>query len=248
MERDKMVSFLADTHTHITPNVDDGSSGLEMSLEMLRSEAAQWGSIVFLTPHSFAFETKRPEDVYAKIRKVQERAAAEGIPLQIHQGCEIYTYREKMGQILRDLQSGRIPSMNGTRYVMAEFDVFEDVIEDAKYCVSRYLEEGWIPIIAHAERYCRTFATVENIRILKDMGCLVQVNYYDLDEEPNYDVRTCAQELLKAELVDVMGSDAHRTNHRPPKLVRGAEYIRKNCRAEYAEDILWRNAVKYLKA
>ena len=180
------------------------------------------------------------------MRKVQERAEAEGIPLQIYQGCEIYTYRDKMGRILQDLKGGRIPSMNGTRYVMAEFDVYEGDIEDAKYCLSRYLEEGWIPIIAHAERYCWSFATLENIRILKEMGCPVQVNYYDLIEEPNHDIRTCAQELLKAELVDMMGSDAHRTNHRPPKLVRGAGYIRENCRAEYADDILWRNVEKYL--
>ena len=239
---------MIDIHTHITPNVDDGSSSIEMSLEMLRSEVAQGVTKVFLTPHSFAFETKRPEDVYAKMRKVQERAAAEGIPLQIYQGCEIYTYRDKMGRILQDLQGGRIPSMNGTRYVMAEFDVYEVDIDDARYCLNSYLEKGWIPIIAHAERYCWTFASVENIRILKDMGCLVQVNYYDLIEEPNHDIRTCAQELLKAELVDMMGSDAHRTNHRPPKLVRGARYIRQNCRAEYAEDVLWRNVEKYLKA
>ena len=239
---------MIDIHTHITPNVDDGSSSIEMSLEMLRSEVAQGVTKVFLTPHSFAFETKRPEDVYAKMRKVQERAAADGIPLQIYQGCEIYTYRDKMGRILQDLKGGRIPSMNGTRYVMAEFDVYEVDIDDARYCLNSYLEKGWIPIIAHAERYCWTFASVENIRILKDMGCLVQVNYYDLIEEPNHDIRTCAQELLRAELVDMMGSDAHRTNHRPPKLVRGARYIRQNCRAEYAEDVLWRNVEKYLKA
>ena len=151
-----------------------------------------------------------------------------------------------MGRILQDLKSSRIPSMNGTRYVMAEFDVYEVDIDDARYCLNSYLEKGWIPIIAHAERYCWTFASVENIRILKDMGCLVQVNYYDLIEEPNHDIRTCAQELLKAELVDMMGSDAHRTNHRPPKLVRGAGYIRENCRAECADDILWRNVEKYL--
>ena len=239
---------MIDIHTHITPNVDDGSSSIEMSLEMLRSEVAQGVAKAFLTPHSFAFETKRPEDVFEKMRKVQEKAAAEGIPLQIYQGCEIYTYRDKMGRILRDLQDGRIPSMNGTRYVIAEFDVYEGDIEDAKYCLSRYMEEGWIPIIAHAERYCWTFASVANIRILKDMGCLVQVNYYDLDEEPNDDIRMCAQELLKAELVDMMGSDAHRLNHRPPKIMRGARYIRQNCKAEYAEDVLWRNVEKYLKA
>ena len=238
---------MIDIHTHITPNVDDGSSGIGMSLEMLRSEVAQGGNKVFLTPHSFAFETKRFENVYEKMKKVQEISAAEGIPLQIFQGCEIYTYRSKMERILQDLQSGKIPSMNGTRYVMAEFDIDVGNIEDAKYCLDRYLEENWIPIIAHAERYCWTFASVKNIRLLKEMGCLVQANYYDLDEEPNIDIRTCAQELLKAELIDMMGSDAHRTNHRPPKLLGGARYISEHCREEYAEDILWRNAEKFLE-
>lgn len=247
-DTNEKISNLIDIHTHITPNVDDGSHSMEMSLEMLRSEVTQGGSKIFLTPHSFSFETKRPDRVYSKMRMVQESAVAEGIPLQIYQGCEIYTYRDKMGRILQDLKSSRIPSMNGTRYVMAEFDVYEGDIDDARYCLNSYLEKGWIPIIAHAERYCWTFATVENIRILKNMGCLVQVNYYDLDEEADDDIRTCAQELLKAELVDMMGSDAHRLNHRPPKLVRGARYIRENCRKEYADDILWRNAERYLKA
>ena len=240
-------SKLIDIHTHITPYVDDGSSSIEMSLDMLRSEVTQGVNKAFLTPHSFAFETKRPEDVFAKMRKVKESAAAEGIHLQIYQGCEIYTYRNKMEQILQDLQSGKTPSMNGTRYVMAEFHVHEGDIEDAKYCLGRYLEEGWIPIIAHAERYCRTFTTVENIRMLKEMGCLVQANYYDLEEEHDDDIRRCAQNLVEAELVDMMGSDAHRIEHRPPKLARGERYIRENCRAEYAENILWRNAEKFLK-
>ena len=83
---------------------------------------------------------------------------------------------------------------------------------------------------------------MENISILKEMGCLVQVNFYDLYEEPDESVRTLAQDLVKAELVDLMGSDAHRMDHRRPKLTKGAEYIREHCSPEYAENVLWRNA------
>ena len=57
---DKRVKYhLIDTHTHITPNVDDGANSPEMSLEMLRSEAEQGGSAVILTPHSSAFASSR---------------------------------------------------------------------------------------------------------------------------------------------------------------------------------------------
>ena len=41
---------MIDIHTHITPNVDDGARDIVMSIEMLRSEAAQGCQKVFLTP------------------------------------------------------------------------------------------------------------------------------------------------------------------------------------------------------
>lgn len=243
----KTKNHLVDTHTHITPNVDDGASSPDMSLEMLRSEAEQGGNVIFLTPHSSAFASSRlATRANENMRKVQKAAAEAGIPVRIYQGCEIYTYREIMELLLRDLEYKVLPSMNGTRYVLAEFDTDTGDLEYAKYCLQRYLKAGWIPIIAHAERYCRTFATAENIKILKEMGCLVQLNYYDLAEEPDDEVRACAQALLRAELADMMGSDAHRMNHRRPKLTKGADYIREHCRPEYAEDVLWRNAEKLL--
>ena len=247
MSDNKTNNHLVDIHTHITPNVDDGASSPEMSLEMLRSEAEQGGNAIILTPHSSAFSSsRRSARTNENMRKVQKAAAEAGIPVRIYQGCEIYTYREVMELLLRELAYKVLPSMNGTRYILAEFDTDRGDLEDAEYCLLRYLQAGWIPIIAHAERYCRTFASVENIKILKEMGCLVQLNYYDLAEEHNDEIRACAQALLQAELADMMGSDAHRMNHRRPKLTKGAEYIREHCRPEYAEDVLWRNAERLL--
>ena len=243
------METMIDIHTHITPNVDDGSASIEMSLEMLRIEAAQGCAMVFLTPHGDAFEWGGPKNAkraFGQMKKVQEEVLKAGIPIRLFQGCEIYTTRNCIENILQNLKSGRLPSMNRTRYILAEFSVSGGDFAHAKYCLNRYLEEGWIPIIAHAERYCRTFASVENIHALKEAGCLVQVNYYDLAEEPDHEIRTCAQNLLQAELVDMMGSDAHRTDHRAPKLARGAKYIKENCRAEYAENVLRRNAERLL--
>lgn len=242
----RSTEYLIDTHTHIAPNVDDGSSNMEMSLAMLRSEAEQGAKVVFLTPHSSAFGGTWTAYTLERMQEVQEEAVKEGLPVQICRGCEIYTNRQQIEEILRELKDGILPSMNGTRYILAEFSVHRGNMDDAKHCLRRYLEEGWIPIIAHAERYCRTFATIENVKILKDMGCLVQLNFYDLARDKDDAIRSCAQALLQAELADMMGSDAHRMDHRKPELTSGADYICKHCRAEYAEDVLWRNAAKLL--
>lgn len=242
----RTTEYLIDTHTHIAPNVDDGSSSMEMSLAMLRSEAEQGAKVVFLTPHSSAFGGTWTAHTLERMQQVQETAVKEGLLVQICRGCEIYTNRQQIEEILRELKDGILPSMNGTRYILAEFSVHRGNMDDAKYCLRRYLKEGWIPIIAHAERYCRTFATVENVKILKEMGCLVQLNFYDLARETDDAIRSCAQALLKAELADMMGSDAHRMDHRKPELTSGEDYIREHCRAEYAADVLWRKAAKLL--
>lgn len=143
----RTTEYLIDTHTHIAPGVDDGSSSMEMSLAMLRSEAKQAAKVVFLTPHSSAFGGSRTAYTQERMWKVQEAAAKEGLPIRICRGCEIYTERRQMEEILQDLKDGILPSMNGTRYVLAEFSTYRGNMDEAKYCLRRYLEEGWIPIM-----------------------------------------------------------------------------------------------------
>ena len=118
----KTKPHLTDIHTHITPNVDDGASSLKMSLEMLRSEAEQGANVVFLTSHSSAFASSwSAARTYENMRKVQEAATEAGIPIQICQGCEIDTNPQAMERILQELEDETLPSMNGTRYILAEF-------------------------------------------------------------------------------------------------------------------------------
>ena len=60
IDKNEKTSNLIDTHTHITPNVDDGSSSIEMSLEMLRSEAAQGGARFFSHRTALPLKLKDP--------------------------------------------------------------------------------------------------------------------------------------------------------------------------------------------
>ena len=45
---------MIDLHTHILPNVDDGSSSLEESLALLRMLASQGVTLTAATPHFYA--------------------------------------------------------------------------------------------------------------------------------------------------------------------------------------------------
>ena len=107
-------------------------------------------------------------------------------------------------------------------------------------------ETEYEPIIAHIERYRWVHDDEELLNAIREMKIPVQINAYSLVEESDPDVRAFAGRLVAEKLVIFIGSDAHRTDHRPVNLVSGVEYIYKTCDEEYAKDICYRNAEKML--
>ena len=65
-------------------------------------------------------------------------------------------------------------------------------------------------------------------------------------EETDDRIRSFARKLLAEKRVTFIGSDAHRTTHRPPAVAKGVQYICENCDLGYVADVCHRNAEKYL--
>ena len=84
------------------------------------------------------------------------------------------------------------------------------------------------------------------LKTLKAWNVPMQINAYSLVEEKNESTKELARMLLKNKLVTFVGSDAHRTTHRPPNIKSGVDYIYQNCDGQYADDICFRNAERYL--
>ena len=144
--------------------------------------------------------------------------------------------------------------MNGTEYVLVEFDPLEMTeVEEMDYCLKYILDAGYIPIIAHAERYKNFYKDpVEDIIRAKELGCKVQVNLYSIDQDRGTKDggarKILANEFLKERLVDFVGTDAHRTNYKLPEVMTGSEALRIRYGDEYGAELLYKNAEKLLKA
>ena len=100
-------------------------------------------------------------------------------------------------------------------------------------------------IIAHVERYFEFHDDENIINQLKDLGCLLQINVYSLVKETDEGVKAYARKMLKEEKVSFIGSDSHRSNHRPPDVADGLKYIYDNCSKEYAYKVCLGNAERY---
>lgn len=122
---------------------------------------------------------------------------------------------------------------------MSPFMDAEEIYE----CVNTVFEQtGKNVVLAHIER-CRVLDGEDKIIAqLKELGCLFQINAYSLVKEKYDGIRNFARKLLSEKLVDFIGSDAHRIDHRPPELTSGVEYIYENCDKDYADAVCFKNA------
>ena len=165
-------------------------------------------------------------------------------PLPIYLGCEVRCESGGMEETLDGLASGLLPSMNGTRYVLTEFST-QVRPEEAVEMASLLRAGGWIPIIAHAERYLG-LEDLDGDRKLLDLGCRLQINAYSLEEDDGREISARARRLVSAGFVSYLGSDAHRMNHRPPSVEKGLRWLYAHCTRKEADAVAFGNGEREL--
>ena len=140
---------LCDLHTHLLPGVDDGAQAMEYALQMLSNAAASDVELLAVTPHcNRPCEMRNYLDDSLLDRFLQLQQAAKDIPVRLVLGSEVLA-DELLPQLLRQK---KIPTINGSRYLLTEFPVdaapgfFQNMLQSI-------LELGYIPLVAHPERY-----------------------------------------------------------------------------------------------
>lgn len=232
-----------DVHMHVIPGVDDGARDMAMAREMLEMAWAQGVRAVIATPHSSAF--RRPEAVLQRFGALKDWLEAQDWPMALRLGCEVLFAGDNTGDAMARLTSGELPALNGTEYVLAEF--MPSV--GAAYVLNvaqRLRAAGFVPVVAHAERCPGVFGNPGRAAAIHRLA-LLQINAYSLAEEWSDRIQQTARMLLENRLVDFVGSDAHRLDHRAPAVAAGVQYIRDHCDPAYARAVLWGNARRLLR-
>jgi len=160
-------------------------------------------------------------------------------------GCEVRFINGHTQDVIDRILSGQFPTLNGTKYILTEFLP----IVDMAYVISVIQQlrmAGFLPVIAHAERYPRVFGNAERAREIHK-SALIQINAYSLVDEKDSIIKVNARMMLENRLVNFRGTDAHRMDHRAPNAASGIRYIRENCDPAYARAVLWDNAKRLLR-
>lgn len=235
---------MTDIHMHLIPGVDDGAMDLEMALVMMIRAKDQGISRIIATPHSEAFHFSK-EDIRLIFKRLTSTAAKVCPEVKLYLGCEVYCETDIMEQVLELLDSGLYPTMNGSAYVLMEFSQWV-YPENTLPCVKALVNAGYKPIIAHMERYKYLRGNMGLVEQFRDLGALIQVNAYSMFDEMDDSIKNWARQLVQTQKVDFLGTDAHRTYHRPPSAARGLNWLYENVAQEYADAIAWQNAEQVL--
>ena len=232
------MNQIVDLHMHIVPGFDDGSRTTKESLEMLELSEKQGVSDVFCTSHN-GYSKEDGEVYICKFNELKETVGKSKLNIRLHKGCEILCAGEYMEEIIYGLEIGAFTTLGESKYVLAELYPNARPSE-ALFIIDELKKNGYKPIIAHMERNYNITGIM--VGTLIQNGALIQINAHSLVDEDDVEIRTRARDLLNREYVHFIGSDAHRSDHRPPNLTSGTNYILENTTREYAMNILYKNA------
>lgn len=228
------MEFYADLHTHILPGVDDGAADLTTAMQMIAQAYDDGTRVLCLTPH---FREPYRDNFTDKLLPLFESllvAAAEKYPdLVILPGCEVH-YQSDAAKLLSE---GQLLTL-GADHVLLELDwsVSYGMLNAA---IDDMVQYGFVPIIAHPERY-DIFRRDKNLaRQVVEMGALLQLNAGSVLGELGFGVKRCCHRMLKEGLAAIVASDAHDTQRRKAQLSRCAGHIAKKYSPEYAAQLLW---------
>ena len=205
---------MVDFHSHIIPNIDDGSKSIDETFSMIEEAKKAGFDTIISTPHYMEgnYEIDNNEkDIW--IKSLNSKLPEQKINIQLYTGNEIYLTEN----IINLLEGNKASTINYTSYVLFELPLtfkplyLDDVIDEIK-------KRGLVPIIAHPERYSFMQEKPNLIYNLIEKGVLLQCNYGSFIG--NYGVKTkiLATNYLKNNMVQFLGSDAHREKTIYPKI------------------------------
>lgn len=196
---------MIDLHSHILPGLDDGARDLDEAIEIARSAVADGTRVIAATPHvreDYPTTSPAMENGVAHLRAALTRA---GIDLVLLPGGELAL--EQLDRLSPD-ELRKFGLGGNAAYLLIETPYYDWPLSFGDV-VFRLVAAGITPVIGHPERNAAVQEDQELLSALVRGGALVQVTAASLDGRLGSRTRACARRLIDAELVHLLGSDAH---------------------------------------
>ena len=214
---------MIDFHSHIIPNVDDGSMSVEETFDLLSEAKVAGFDAIISTSHYIENSYESPaNEREVWINALQENIDTQKIELKLYLGNEIYF----TPNIIKLLEERKAVSINNSNYVLFEFPLntkpmnIYDVVYDM-------IADKIIPVLAHPERYSFVQKEPELIYDLIQAGVMMQSNYGSILGKYGEKAQIIVKRFFQNNMVHFLGTDVHKPRTIYPKVQEALNEIQK---------------------
>jgi len=231
---------MIDWHSHVLPDLDDGSRSIKESISLLEMQKRQGVKTVVATPHFYANDEAVDSFLERRRESFESLKLETGInTLEIVCGAEVRYYPG----ISRMVELKKL-CIEGSKVLLLEMPMSRWTEYTVRELVELAGASDITIVLAHVERYYKLQKAEMWERIYRS-GTLMQVNASYFTE---FSTRHKAVTLLSKGEIHFIGSDCHNLTSRPPKLDRAYGVIKKklgedfiNVMNEYGYSVLVQN-------
>ena len=191
-------------HSHVLPGLDDGSKNIQNSLELLKRYEEMGCPLVIGTPHTMYGIY---DNTLETIKNSYQSIPLDILNIQLTYSSE-YMLDDGFITILKEKKI--IPLYE--KYVLIEMSYFQppNNLFDLIFQIGA---QGYIPIMAHPERYAYFHQNLDIFNDLKNKGCLLQLNALSLSGHYGEQTMRACNNLLQKNAYDFIGIDTHKMTH-----------------------------------
>lgn len=219
---------MIDIHTHIIPEVDDGSKSVEESVKLLEKLERQGVDKVALTPHYYGRNkniTKFLGNRRAGYEKLRQAYTGK---IRLVEGCECNISTCANGDFT-DLEA---LTLGNTRYILTEMSFESEWDNEMWSRLNKLLDTGLVPVIAHVELYPAVNKKPQIAYRLVRFGCLLQINCDSVIDKTKYEL---VKALIRHGQAYCLGSDTHNLDKRPPHYAEAVQTLKTDFGTELIE-------------
>ncbi len=206
--KDLLPDDYTDIHSHLLPGIDDGARTPEDTIKLVASLREIGFGRFITTPHTMrnVWDNSR-ESILASERGALKFLADAGHDMPLRAASEYLMD----GSFTEMLKTERLLTLKDN-FVLVEMSYINPPIQLFEIIFDIQVA-GYIPILAHPERYAFYHKNFSQYEKLRNAGCLFQLNLLSAIGYYGAEVAEVAKKLLKRGMIDYTGSDVHHKNH-----------------------------------
>ena len=197
-----------DIHSHLLPGVDDGARTFEDTMRLTKALQGFGISQIITTPHIIQYVWDNSHD------QILSKKAITVVELEKNKITVPFSAAAEYlmdDQFVRLFQSGDLLTLKNN-YVLVEMSYINAPIQ--LYSILFDLQvAGYIPVLAHPERYLFYHNNFREYEKLRRAGCLFQLNLLSVVGYYGAEITKIADQLLQKGMYTYVGSDVHHDNH-----------------------------------